>query len=362
MSAIPPRHASSARSNVLTSQIYVEGFGQGAYSRLDVAFLSEPERRRSSAASCRSSCRATRYSYFGKPDAWVDAFGLDIGAFNVVRTDGTNTRRASLTAELGAAICRRARRSVEDHAAQRRDRLRRKRVQRAAEFGPVSQVDTARAQPQAAVDFRWPFMRDSGAWGTQLIEPIAANRCRAAGGRQPERQVPERGQPRSRVLRCQPVRLQPLSRGRPAGGGDACERRAARRLVSGRHHLRRADRPVLSDQHGQSVSRAVRPARSGVRCRRARQSFAPTSWLNLTYRTRLDHKTSPPGWRTRWRPWACRNSRSMLATSTPPTIRTRCSTSRHRRRRQSVLYAAQRNYTRRIVELGQLPVQWLDAA
>ena len=33
----------------------------------------------------------------------------------------------------------------------------------------------------------------------------------------------------------------------------------------------------------------------------ARASFAPTSWLNLTYRTRLDHKTSPPGWRTLWR-------------------------------------------------------------
>ena len=27
-------------------------------------------------------------------------------------------------------------------------------------FGPVSQVNTARALPQAAVDFRWPFMRE----------------------------------------------------------------------------------------------------------------------------------------------------------------------------------------------------------
>ena len=34
-------------------------------------------------------------------------------------------------------------------------------------------ADAARALPQAALDFRWPFMRDSGAWGTQLIEPMA---------------------------------------------------------------------------------------------------------------------------------------------------------------------------------------------
>ena len=50
-------------------------------------------------------------------------------------------------------------------------------------FGPVIQVNTARALPQAAVDFRWPFMRDFGAWGTQIIEPMAAARCRAPDGR-----------------------------------------------------------------------------------------------------------------------------------------------------------------------------------
>jgi LPS-assembly protein len=40
-------------------------------------------------------------------------------------------------------------------------------------WSPVNHVDTARALPQVAVDFRWPFSRDSGLWGTQLIEPIA---------------------------------------------------------------------------------------------------------------------------------------------------------------------------------------------
>ena len=39
-------------------------------------------------------------------------------------------------------------------------------------FSPYNNVDTARAQPQLAVDFHWPFARDGGSWGTQLIEPI----------------------------------------------------------------------------------------------------------------------------------------------------------------------------------------------
>ena len=38
-------------------------------------------------------------------------------------------------------------------------------------FGLRHNIDTATAQPGVAVDFSWPFMRDSGSWGTQLIEP-----------------------------------------------------------------------------------------------------------------------------------------------------------------------------------------------
>jgi LPS-assembly protein len=40
-------------------------------------------------------------------------------------------------------------------------------------FGPMRGVEAARGLPQAAVDFRWPFMRASGSWGSQLIEPMA---------------------------------------------------------------------------------------------------------------------------------------------------------------------------------------------
>ena len=52
---------------------------------------------RSSTANCRSCCRAYQYSYFGQPDALGGRFSLDTGDFNVMRTDGTNTRRTSLT-------------------------------------------------------------------------------------------------------------------------------------------------------------------------------------------------------------------------------------------------------------------------
>ena len=105
---------------------------------------------------------------------------------------------------------------------------------------PMSQVDAARALPQAALDFRWPFMRDSGAWGTQLIEPIAQIVVGAAGRRQPgSTSIPNED---SLDLEFTDANLFGFNRfpgDRPAGRRRARECRPARRLVPWRHHLRR---------------------------------------------------------------------------------------------------------------------------
>ena len=158
--------------NVLTSQIYGEGFGQGAYSRFDVRFYQSLN---DTIVSSKLPLVLPRYeySYFGQPDSLGGRLSLDAGAFNVMRTDGTNTRRAASRSNwsrpfVGALgdlwkITLHNDAIAYDASA----------FNEQPNFGPKSQVNAARAQPQAALDFRWPFMRDSGAWGTQLIEPIA---------------------------------------------------------------------------------------------------------------------------------------------------------------------------------------------
>ena len=66
--------------NLLTSQIYVEGFGEGAYSRLDVRFY---QGLNNTIVSSKLPLVLPRYeySYFGQPDAWGGRFSLDAGAF-----------------------------------------------------------------------------------------------------------------------------------------------------------------------------------------------------------------------------------------------------------------------------------------
>ena len=157
---------------ILSSQIYAEAFGEGAYARLDTKFYQGLS---STIVDSKLPVVLPRYqySYFGQPDAWGGRLTVDAGAFNVLRVDGTNTRRANLTVNwerpfVGALGDLWTVKLHGDAIAYNASDFNQQ-----PNFGPHSEVDTARALPQAAVDFRWPFMRDSGKWGTQVIEPMA---------------------------------------------------------------------------------------------------------------------------------------------------------------------------------------------
>jgi len=156
--------------NLLSSDIYGEGFGEGAYARVDTRFYQGL-----SSVVVDSELPVVlprfQYAYFGQPDALGGRLSLYTSDFNVFRATGTNTQRASLTVDwerpfVGALgdlwqITLHA-----DAAAYNASHFNEQ-----PNFGTHDTIDDARAQPQVAVDFRWPFMRSSGAWGTQVIEP-----------------------------------------------------------------------------------------------------------------------------------------------------------------------------------------------
>jgi LPS-assembly protein len=157
--------------NLLTSTIYAEGFGEGAYARLD-ANTYQSLTNTIIASKLPVVLPHFQYSYFGRPDLWGGRLSLDTSLFNVMRSDGTNTRQADVVANWQRSLVG----SLGDlwsftlHgiavAYNASD------LQQQPNFSPYDSVDTARALPEAAVKFRWPFMRYAGAWGTQMIEPI----------------------------------------------------------------------------------------------------------------------------------------------------------------------------------------------
>jgi LPS-assembly protein len=274
---------------LLASQIYGEGFGQGAYSRFDVRFY---QTLNDVVLSSKLPLVLPRYeySYFGQPDALGGRLSIDTSVFNVVRTDGTNTRRAGLTVNwsrpfVGALGDLWKVTLHTDAAAYNASDFNEQ-----PNFGPKSQIDAARAQPQAAMDFRWPFMRDSGDWGIQLIEPIAQIVVGPQVGDSQRTRYPNED---SLDLEFSDVNLFGFNRYPGIDRLDGGVR--ANVALHGAWYLGGTTFDAMIGQSYRTTAGNQFPESSGLHDTVsdvvARASLAPTTWLNLTYRTRLDHKT-----------------------------------------------------------------------
>jgi len=275
--------------NLLTSQLYVEGFGEGAYSRVDTRFYQSVN---DSIISSKLPVVLPRYqySYFGQPDAWGGRLSLDTGAFNVMRTTGTDTRRASLTMNWSrpfvGALGDLWKITLHTDAIgyDAND------FNQQPNFGTHSIVNAARALPQAALDFRWPFMRDSGAWGTQVIEPIAQILVAPQTG---DSQVNKYPNEDSLDLEFSDANLFGFNRFPGIDRLDGGVR--ANVALHGAWYLGGTTFDGLLGQSYRTNKDNLFPEASGLHDQVsdvvARASLAPTSWLDLTYRTRLDHKT-----------------------------------------------------------------------
>ncbi|MBU6498481.1 MAG: LPS assembly protein LptD, partial [Rhodospirillales bacterium] len=162
----------SGTQDFLTSQIYLEGFGQGAYARLDAR----------SYQGLTTSIRAEKlpyvlpryeYSFVSQPDVAGGRVSVEAGAFNVLRYDGTSTQRVRLS--LGWDRQAIGRFGDVWQASLHLDSA----AYAAHQFNEQPNYSTAdsayssQAMPTVAVAVRLPMQRDAGGWGTQILEPIA---------------------------------------------------------------------------------------------------------------------------------------------------------------------------------------------
>lgn len=275
--------------NLLTSQVYAEGFGEGAYARLDARFYQGL-----SSTIIDSELPVVlpryQYSYFGQPDAWGGRFSLDAGAFNVFRSDGTNTRRANVTVNwerpfIGALgdlwkITLHGDAAAYDASA----------FNEQPNYGTERVVNTARALPQMAVDFRWPFMRDSGNWGTQVIEPMLQLVVAPQSGDSQNDKYPNED---SLDLEFTDANLFGFNR---FNGIDRLE--GGVRLNAALHGTWYLGGTTFDGFIGQSYRDGkdnLFPEYTGLHDQVSdivgHVMFTPAPWLDLMYRTRLNHQT-----------------------------------------------------------------------
>lgn len=156
---------------VLTSSVYLEGFGQGSYSRLDARAY---QGLTSSVSTNALPVVLPRYEYsfVGQADSIGGRLAVDAGAFNVLRYAGTSTQRASFSTNYGVPYTG-PMGDVwtftlhEDSAAYIAHGL-----DQQPNFSPTASAESTQVMPTAAAMVRLPLLRDGGSWGSQMIEPI----------------------------------------------------------------------------------------------------------------------------------------------------------------------------------------------
>ena len=158
-------------SSLLTSSAYVEGFGVGAYTKLDAISY---QGLATSIVQSQLPFVLPRYEYsfFSQPDFLGGRWRFDTEDFNVVRQVGTNTQRAGASVDwqrpFAGLLGERYNVTVHaDVAAYTATDLNQQPT-----YGTASSTETARGQPTVAAMMRWPFVRDGGGLGTQIVEPI----------------------------------------------------------------------------------------------------------------------------------------------------------------------------------------------
>lgn len=179
----------SNRGDVLTSRLYIEGFGAGAYTKLDsIAYQGLVD----SIKQSRLPYVLPRheYSYFGEVDPLGGRLSFDTVNFNVLRQVGTNTQRVGgtlnwqrpFTGILGETYNVTGQAVAAAYTATSLDQN--------PNYYSRGSTEYARVHPQVATEIRWPLVRDGGTAGTQLIEPIAQIVVGPNGGGNRNQRIP----------------------------------------------------------------------------------------------------------------------------------------------------------------------------
>ncbi len=154
----------------LTSDAYIEGFGPGAYARL------EADTYQGLVSSITQSALPIvapygQYHFESDPDGIGGRTSIDAELFNVLRDAGTNTRRASavggyslpFSGPLGQQWLARVELVAAGYDASK--------LNDQPNFSRLNGAETTRGEAYGALFMRWPFVRSAGAYGSQIVEP-----------------------------------------------------------------------------------------------------------------------------------------------------------------------------------------------
>ena len=278
----------SGWQDVLTSQIYVEGFGEGAYSRLDARLYQGLTTTRDAGEPALRAA-ALRIQLLRRARCLGGRFSADINAFNVLREVGTNTQRAGgsanwerpFTGQLGDLWKITMHLDAASYVAHD--------LNQQPNFSTVANAATARAEPHGGADGALA----AAAHGEHWARSSSSRSCRSSAARTPATSGAHTYIPNEDSLDFEftDANLFALNR---YPGIDRLGGRPARQCRAA-HATGTGAAAIFDGLIGQSYREHkddTFPVGSGLEDNVsdivARGTIAPASWLDLTSRFRLD--------------------------------------------------------------------------
>ncbi|RFD20191.1 LPS-assembly protein LptD [Komagataeibacter melaceti] len=178
--------------DTLNSNVYLEGFGTGSYSRIDAEAYQGLNQGIIHNHDLPWVLPRYTYSYFGRPDAWGGRFSLDTTDFYVYRNNGTSDQRGQLSLNWD--------RPFHNKLGQIWDLTLHveSAIHRATQLNQQpNYAGTTRAQvegqvlPTIGLKMNWPFLRSfNHNTGTQILEPIVQFLAAPNTGNSTSRNIP----------------------------------------------------------------------------------------------------------------------------------------------------------------------------
>ena len=276
--------------DVLTSNAFLEGFGIGAYSRLEAIAFQGLNRGVINQSELPYVLPRYKYDYLGEPDMFGGRLSVDSNDFNVYRPDGVSDERASLSLNydrpfrgpIGTMWLFTLHLDSEVYNAHKLDLT--------PTYGNVNAATSAQALPTAALKLNWPFLRTLKGGSTQVVEPIVQLIAAPNSGNSVNDHIPNED---SLDYEFTDTSLFALNRHEGIDRLDGGLRANVGLHANWSWGTKQID-ALVGESYQEHVDQN-QIMNSGLQTHASdivsRISFVPASWLDLTARGRFDHNS-----------------------------------------------------------------------
>ena len=280
-------------NDVLTSLGFIEGFGVGAYSRLDAIGFQGLNTGVINQSQLPFVLPRYQYSFFGQPDALGGRLSANTSDFNVYRPDGTSDERAALSLNydrpargpLGQLWLLTLHLDSEAYNAHKLDL--------APNYATVNAASSSQALPTVALKLNWPFVRTLK-HGSQILEPIVQLIAAPNSGNSARDNIPNED---SLTYEFTDTTLFSLNRHE---GVDRLDGGLRANVGLHANWTFGADRQIdalVGQSYQEHIDRNQIP-NSGLLTHASdivgRATLTPANWVDLTARGRFDHNSGQP--------------------------------------------------------------------